>query len=272
MQRSKCVIAVSAAILAAVLFSAPAGHANAQQSLAGTSWNVQSYSDGQGNQASVVNGSQPTLAFGTDGTYSGDTGCNNFSGTYAVSGSTIAFGPTATTLRACIDPNLSAQEQAYLAALASSTSYQLSSSQLVLSDANGNPQVMLTAAANTPAGSAWRILSINNGNQAVTSVVTGSAVTLALGQDGFATGSTGCNDFRTVYVSDATSISFGPVITTRRACSPTLANQEQWFLAALAAASTYTMSGNNLTVRDDGGSIQFTGSTPTIVPLPAPSP
>jgi heat shock protein HslJ len=261
-------VLVAVAALASFMHT---GRVIAQQSLAGTSWNVQSYNS-QGNQASVISGSKPTLAFGTDGTVSGDTGCNNFSGSYTASGSTITFGPMASTLRACTDPNVTAQEQAYLAALGNSTTYQLSADQLVLADASGNPQVVLTAASSSLAGTAWRILSINNGNQAVVSVVTGTAVTFSLGQDGVATGSTGCNDFRTLYIFDATSLGFGPVITTRRACSEALANQEQWLLAALAASSTYTLSGNILNVRDSGGSTQFTASTPAIAPLPAPGP
>jgi heat shock protein HslJ len=243
----------------------------AQQVLVGTSWNVTSYNV-QGSQAPVVAGSQPTLVFGTDGTVSGNTGCNDFSGSYSVSGSTITFGPMASTLSACTGLSLAAQEQAYLTALNASTTYQLSADQLVLTDANGAPQVILTAAPNSLAGTAWRVLSINNGNQAVTSVVTGSGVTLTLSQDGVASGSTGCNDFRAIYVSDSSSLSFSPVITTRRACSGTLANQEQWFLAALSASSTYTLSGNNLTVRDADGSIQFTASAPPVVPLPATGP
>jgi heat shock protein HslJ len=244
----------------------------AQQTLAGTNWNVQAYNDGYGNKSSVVPGSQPTLNFGTDGTVSGDTGCNNFSGSYTVSGSAITFGAMATTLRACVDPSVSAQEQAYLAALANTTGYQLSGDQLVLTDASGYRQVVLSAASNSLAGTAWRVISINNGNQAVTSVVTGSGMTLALGQDGVASGSTGCNDYRALYISDTSSLSFGPVIATRRACSETLANQEQWFLAALSASSTYTLTGNSLTVRDGDGAIQFTATTATVVPLPAPSP
>jgi heat shock protein HslJ len=264
---------VAAVLLVVALMSlAQPARIRAQQVLAGTNWNVQAYNDGYGNKSSVVPGSQLTLNFGTDGTVSGDTGCNTFSGSYTVSGPAITFGAMATTLRACTDPSLSAQEQAYLAALAKTTGYQISGDQLALNDANGYRQVALLATSSSLAGTAWRILSINNGNQAVVSVVAGTVVTLVLGDDGLANGSTGCNDYRTVYVSDPSSLSFGPVLTTRRACADTLASQEQSLLAALAASSTYTIDGNLLTVRDDGGTIQFTASHPTVVPLPMPSP
>jgi heat shock protein HslJ len=230
----------------------------APMSISGTSWNVQAYVDQQGNLTSVIQGTQPTLSFVTDRAFSGDTGCNSFSGSYTVSGASIAFGNMSTTLQACIDP-IAEQEQAYLTALSNSTSYKFSDARLILSDANGNQQVILTRASTSLDGTAWRVLSINTGNQAVTSVVGGSLVTLYFGDNGVATGSTGCNNFRTLYVSDTPSLSFGPVVTTRLACSDTLATQEQAFLAALAASSIYSVSGNNLTVRDANGATQLTG-------------
>ena len=53
-------------------------------------------------------------------------------------------------------------------------------------------------------------------------------------------------------------MSFGPLITTRRACMSEAANaQEQAFLAALEATTTFEMQGP-ATLRDADGAMQVT--------------
>src|SRR5262245_24976892 len=74
----------------------------------------------------VLNDVRPTIAFSGDGTVSGSGGCNDFSGNYTVDGSKLTFGPLASTQKACGDAvdNL---EQAYLAALQATQSYEITS-------------------------------------------------------------------------------------------------------------------------------------------------
>jgi putative lipoprotein len=66
----------------------------------------------------------PTLVFDTDGTASGNGGCNTFSGSYTLDASTIAFGAIVSTKMACAGPG-SEVETAYLAALQSATSWSI---------------------------------------------------------------------------------------------------------------------------------------------------
>jgi heat shock protein HslJ len=77
-----------------------------------------------------------TLAFGADGSLSGNGGCNTFNGPYSVSGNVLAIGPLATTLMSCGD-DVDQQEQTYLAALQSAATFELSGGQLVIRDAAG---------------------------------------------------------------------------------------------------------------------------------------
>ena len=86
--------------------------ASAAADLAGTSWTVVSVGG-----APVVEGSGANLAFDSAGNVSGSTGCNSVSGTYALDGPSLTFGPLATTRMACEDA-LMAQETAVLDALA----------------------------------------------------------------------------------------------------------------------------------------------------------
>jgi len=112
-------------------------------SLTGTAWQVQSVNNGRGGVASVVVGTQLSMTFGDDGTVGGETGCNTFRGSYTVTDTTIEFSPLITTRRACTSEAANAQEQAFLAALAASTRYELAGDRLTLRNDPGATQVTL---------------------------------------------------------------------------------------------------------------------------------
>jgi heat shock protein HslJ len=108
-------------------------------------------------------------------------------------------------------------------------------------------------------GGTWLVTGINNGRGAVSSVVSETLVTAEFGDDGRLTGRTGCNDYLATYSADGSTISVGPVFTTRQACpSDAAATQEQALLNALAAASTYEVSSDRATLRNDAGAAQLT--------------
>jgi heat shock protein HslJ len=107
-------VATFALVLAACSSSGSAG-------LSGTSWTVTSI----GGQATVAK--QPTIVFGADGKVNGTTGCNNYNGTYTISGSSLTISPLATTLMACADPAVNAQETVFTAAFAGATSWAIGS-------------------------------------------------------------------------------------------------------------------------------------------------
>ena len=53
----------------------------------------------------------------------GSAGCNTFTGSVAIDGSTLEVGPLATTRMACADPAVGEQETAFLQALQATTGY-----------------------------------------------------------------------------------------------------------------------------------------------------
>jgi putative lipoprotein len=73
----------------------------------------------------------PTINFGTDGTVSGSAGCNTYNGTYTVDGSSISFGPLATTKMACPVAD-SVVETAFLAGLAGAKTWSIQALFLTL--------------------------------------------------------------------------------------------------------------------------------------------
>src|SRR5262249_23016145 len=93
--------------------------------LSGPTWRVTGYNNGMGGVVSTLSGTMLSMVFDTDGHVSGNSGCNMFTGPYTISGSSISFGPLASTLRACLSDEANQQEQQFLAALNATTTYQL---------------------------------------------------------------------------------------------------------------------------------------------------
>jgi heat shock protein HslJ len=98
--------------------SSPTAAPTAPTSLAGTSWTL----GAQGGSAPAAD-VQPTLVFGTDGSVTGNTTCNNFKGTYTSTASAITFsGLALTTQQTCPADGLAIQ-QTYLAGLTGATGW-----------------------------------------------------------------------------------------------------------------------------------------------------
>jgi heat shock protein HslJ len=111
-------VAISAIGLACML---AACGTSTSEPLPDTTWTVTSI-DGD----ETIRSAQPTIEFGTDGTVSGTTGCNQYNGTFTVDGDRLTIGPLATTKLAC-DEAANAQEVAVTQALAGATNWGIDS-------------------------------------------------------------------------------------------------------------------------------------------------
>ncbi len=110
-------------------------------SLAGTSWTATGVNNGKGAVATSTTTETVTAAFGTDGSISGNSGCNTYNGTYEVSApNRISITGVATTRKACPEDLMTLESQ-YLAALAASTNFVISGSTLTFRDSSGSTQV-----------------------------------------------------------------------------------------------------------------------------------
>lgn len=116
------------------------------QGLAGTSWRVTAYNNGQEAVVNVLEETALTMTFAAEGTVSGSAGCNTFSGPYTAEGGKVTLGPLAATMRACLEPGVMAQEKAFLAALESAGTYRIEGPQLEMRTAKDALAVMVTRA------------------------------------------------------------------------------------------------------------------------------
>lgn len=205
---------------------------------------------------SLVPGSAVTLQFAGD-RLSGSDGCNRYSGSYAVKDAKLDVGPNLASTQMACDPGLMEQARAYTSALAGAKSYRVSGDRLELLSASGASLATLAAQSQSLAGTAWHATGINNGKQAVSSLVKDSTVTLSFGADGVATGSAGCNNFRAPYTVEGAKVTFGQGAVTRKMCVQPegVMQQEQDFLNALGTVATSRIEGDRLELRTATGAL-----------------
>jgi heat shock protein HslJ len=115
-----------------------------KQSLAGTSWRATGINNGKGGVASIVGGSNVTVAFGADGRVSGSAGCNQFNAGYEAPGSNLSIKAPVVTRKMCANPAVMEQEHAFLKALESVTTMRFEGNRLELRTATGALALGLT--------------------------------------------------------------------------------------------------------------------------------
>jgi heat shock protein HslJ len=221
------------------------------QSLGGTAW-VLAWLPGR----SLVPGSSVSLQFDVE-RLSGSDGCNRYSGSYSVRGAVLEVSPNlASTQMACV-PDITAQAQAFIAALTGAKSFRIDGDRLELLAADGKTSATLAAQSRSLAGTSWSATGINNGRQAVSSPVKDSSVTMDFSADGVVSGSAGCNRYTAPYKSDGSSLSIGQAAATRRMCGEPagVMEQEQQFLRALATVATARFEGDQLELRTAEGAL-----------------
>jgi heat shock protein HslJ len=222
--------------------------------LAGTKWVLSSAVIDDEDVASVA---VAALDFGSDGTLSGTTGCNNFSGTYEQEGDEldIELGPM--TLAACTDPAATAQEQAILEGLPEVDTFR-STPQLELLDGDGDTLLIYDANTAGLEGTSWTATGVNNGS-AVESTALTEMISAEFRSGGVVTGFSGCNEYNGTYATSGTDgLTITDVAGTLKSCDDATMTLEGQYLAALGKTATYELSGGTLTLRDSSGAIQAT--------------
>lgn len=149
------------------------------------------------------------------------------------------------------------QEAEYLKALGEIRNFTVAGDHLSLKDSGDQVVLVYRAQSQDLSGTAWDVTGYNNGNQAVTSVLAGTALTAAFGPDGTIAGHSGCNQYSGPYNIDGNQITIGPLTSTRKACSDPagVMEQEIQYLTALQSAATYTIEGNTLELRTQDGAL-----------------
>jgi heat shock protein HslJ len=105
--------------------------------LTGTTWYLNSFVDATGNIWTPGSRYPISLVLTDNGNLDGNAGCNNYFGSYTLSGSTISIGTLGTTVMSCGEPGVMDLETTYLAVLPQMNLYTVSGNELTLSDGTG---------------------------------------------------------------------------------------------------------------------------------------
>ncbi len=248
------------ALTAITLLTSLSGLASAQSSdnvLAGTGWTLTAI-----NGQPPLAGTMVTLNFDAEGRVNGSDGCNSYATSYTVDDTSLTFGAQIiSTMMACQDAVMT-QAGTYQAVLLQTASFHKIGGQLFLLDADGATLLVFALQETDLVGTQWEVISYNNGQQAVVSTLSGTTLTANFGADGTLSGIAGCNNYFASFESDGKStITIGPAATTRMLCSEPggVMEQEAAYLAALATAATYQITGDQLHMRtaDDALAVTF---------------
>jgi heat shock protein HslJ len=99
-------------------------------------WNMKGAMVGGGSMPIIATNAQPTIIFNSDGTLSGNTGCNNYFGSYTLTGETTKFGKSisisniGSTKMYCAD--ISENEMTYLNLLRTTMAYSITNNKMLL--------------------------------------------------------------------------------------------------------------------------------------------
>ena len=252
----------------------------------GITWRLFSYSNGKGGTTYVVGDQPVTALFRADGQVTGSSGCNQYTATYAATGSTIKVTPGMTTLMACA-PAVMDQENSYLTLLSTAATYTVSGDTMLFYDSMGtlvlaykNPvsTPVATVSSQPPIVGSWDLVTYNNGNNGLGTVLPGSSITVVFTPGGQINGFSGCNPYSGSYTLNNQNIGISQVTGSKSGCDPNLTGQETQYQALLTRANSYEVNGNQLTIFNalgdkilifNRGNTTVT-SAPTVTPVTTP--
>jgi heat shock protein HslJ len=188
-----------------------------------------------------------SLAF-QDDRVSANGGCNTMNGGYTITDGTLEVAAMASTMMACSD-ELMAQDDWLAEFLAGGPEIALDGDTLTLT--GGDSTMTLEAVQDADVeGTTWMITG-TVATEAVSSIPEGAEPSLTI-TDGQAAIVTGCNNGSgSVEVTD-TTMTFGPIATTKMACEPDLTALETSILTVLQGEVTYEIDGATMSIRRDG--------------------
>ncbi|MBK7218395.1 MAG: META domain-containing protein [Candidatus Promineofilum sp.] len=238
--------------------------------LTGTTWEWVSVIDPMGQTASA-DPTRYTITFNEDSTANITADCNTVIAQYVTDGNTLMIMPGASTLVAC-EPG--SQDQLFLSSLSSAASYTVEDGELFVAlDAEAGTILFRPAgtaaggedagleAAPTLAGTTWQWTESATANTA-TAVAEPARYAVVFNEDGTLAITADCNSMTGAYVAgeDGTlTMTLGA--STLMACPED--SQATEFMAALAAAATYSFDGADLVIGQaaDAGTLRFQSAT-----------
>jgi heat shock protein HslJ len=198
------------------------------------------------------------LQFTDDGRLIADAGCNSMQSRVSTSNGRLAVEDLAMTDMGCDAPR-HAQDDWLAKLLHNKPTWKLEADTLTVT--SGGTTISLldrkTAEPDLPLdGTKWSLETVITGE--VASHQAGSEKAWITFNGERVTGSTGCNELQGVVARDNGTLTFGDLVTTRRACVGDGAALESAFLDTLKGEVTYEIDSSRLKLRARGNGLDFT--------------
>lgn len=205
-----------------------------------------------------------TAHFGTDWMLTGDTGCNDYSAGYTLTGDgskgQIAItGLTKLAENACRSEEAATQEEAYLQRLPLMTTYASDDFLLELCNADGSDCIhFVSDISEVLERTEWIAVAYQNGMGELTGVIPSQPPMTALFADGRVKGYTGCIYFEAKFDRTEDNITISNLQLTAASsetadCDPQLYNQQILYTEALSKATSFDARLGSLTLLDENG-------------------
>ncbi|WTK80097.1 META domain-containing protein [Streptomyces sp. NBC_01511] len=190
------------------------------------------------------------------GRASANTGCNSIGAQVTVDGDTVTVGEKEMTLIGCPE-ELQAFEKALNGAFSGKLTAKIEDKRLTLTTAGGDSIAMSAEQPAPLVGTEWTVSSLLSG-ETVSSLPTdkkgeSGKATLTFAKDGTVSGSLGCNTFSASAKTTDSTITFGPVRSTRKLCPEPGMSLERKLLKALDGKVTYEVHHRELTLKAADG-------------------
>ncbi len=189
-------------------------------------------------------------------TFDGDNisasgGCNTLGSTWSIDGDVLVVPPMVHTMMACVPSAVMDQETWLDALLTSKPTVAVDGDTLTIT-ADGATVTLVDKEVADPdrplEGTTWTVETLNSA-QASSSLPAGGRPPTVVFQGGTVAVDTGCNTGSGSYTLAEGSVTFGPIATTRMACTDPNGQQvETAVLAVLSGTATYAIDADLLTL------------------------
>ncbi|UCG25952.1 MAG: META domain-containing protein, partial [Chloroflexota bacterium] len=214
----------------------------------------------------VPNPKNYTLFFNADQTFSALLDCNNGAGEYVTDGNGNIFMHLGPMTAAECPPESLSDAMVTMFGPAQSYVYEDDGNTVIFKFAAGGPwdyyrkadgssagdagAAETATAGDSLAGTTWTLTELNGQPLLPT-----TEITAQFNDDGTVGGSSGCNNYNAAYEADGTNINIqaSPAAMTLMACPELVMEQETAYLAALDAAETFEINGDELVLYDADG-------------------
>ncbi|MEU8704323.1 META domain-containing protein [Streptomyces sp. NPDC048565] len=229
------------------------GAVRAGPAVTGVRWKVSSLTV-QGQKSTAPDGAH--IEIDAEGKATGSLGCNRFTADAGLDGDKVTIGPGTTTGMGCakdVQRFENALGKALHGELRAEVAGEGDERTLTLTTARGDSIALASEPAAPLVGTAWKVTALVSGSTA-TSLPAGTKgkAHLTFGKDGSVAGNLGCNSFHGKAKVSGSTLTFGPLASTKMMCAGPRMELERVLLRVLKGTTTYTVDHRTLSI--DAGS------------------